>query len=50
MIFIISDISNDNHFYQQDIENTEELFAHLNIGAEDEEEVTWRKSEECNQW
>ena len=54
MIFIISDISNDNHFYQQDIENmpdyTEEAFAHLNIGAEDEEDVTWRKSEECNQW
>ena len=53
MIVIISDISNDNHFYQQVIVNkpdyTVEAFVHLNIGAEDDEDVTWKKSGEFNQ-
>ena len=52
MIVIISDISHDNHFYQQDIENTqdsaEEAFVHLNTAAEDDEDTTWRKSVEHN--
>ena len=55
MIIIISDISHDNHFYQQDIENrpdfaeAEEAFAHLNTPAEVDEDATWMKSGEDNQ-
>ena len=54
MIVIISDISHDNHLYQQNIENrpdfAEEAFAHLDIAAEDDEDITWRKSGEHNVW
>ena len=50
MIVSISDISHDNHFYQQDIENmpeyTEEAFVHLDTAAVGDEGGIWRKSGE----
>ena len=49
MIVLISDITHDNH-YQPHIENKPdsagETFVHLNIGAEDDQDITWRESEE----
>ena len=53
MIVIISDISPDNHLYENTFENRQDYFqeelAHLNIVADDDPDITWRKSPELNQ-